>query len=92
MSELVEHDDIGLIRALPELLARHALTAQERQLLEWLIPALETFSRPRLDPVAYTHRQANGYAFIVTSEQACQYAAEMLAKVAGAIPHSSRKT
>jgi hypothetical protein len=57
------------------------MTAQELQVLEWLVPALETFSRPRLDPVAYTHRQANGYAFIVTSEQACQYAAELLGRI-----------
>lgn len=83
MSELVEHDDMGLIRALPELLARHALTAQERQVLEWLIPALETYSRLRLDPVVYTHRQPNGHAFYVTNEQACQYAAELLKKIEG---------
>lgn len=54
------------------------MTPRELEVLEWLIPALETFSVLRLDPVAYTHRTPKGWSFIVTNEEACRYAAELL--------------
>lgn len=48
------------------------MTPKDLEVLEWLIPALETYSHLRPDPVVYTHRKANGYQFYVTNEEACR--------------------